>query len=112
VRVLFVKALTHFGSKSISINHLIILKAIKKMIQSTFTLSGTEFNTDFLEKIRNLFRGNGQNYEIVVRVKEKETQEEANTRIERRMLEMERGENIVPFTGVEFEQLVQQLSKP
>jgi NAD+--asparagine ADP-ribosyltransferase len=81
-------------------------------MQATFTVAGTEFNTDFLEKIRSLFRGNGQNYEIVVRVKEKETQEESNARIERRILEMERGENVVKFTGAEYEQLVQQLSKP
>jgi hypothetical protein len=80
-------------------------------MQATFTIAGTEFNADFLEKIRSLFRGNGQNYEIVVRVKEKETQEASNARIERRILEMERGENVVKFTGDEFDALAKQLSK-
>jgi hypothetical protein len=84
----------------IKFNNLLIIKNQITM-QSTFTLSGTEFNSEFLEKIRSLFRGNGQNYEIVVRVKEKETQAEINARIERRMLELERGENVVKFTGIE-----------
>jgi hypothetical protein len=47
-----------------------------------------------------------------VRVKEKETVESNRQRIEQAALEMERGENVVRFTAIEFDTLVQQLSKP
>lgn len=41
----------------------------------------------------------------------KETQEAARKRLEQRMLAMERGENVVKFTGEEFKVLAEQLKK-
>jgi hypothetical protein len=80
-------------------------------MQATFTITGTEFNPDLFEHIKNLIQDKAQNFEIFIRVQSKETQEEGRKRLEQRMLEMERGENIVKFTGAEFEQLVKKLPK-
>jgi hypothetical protein len=81
------------------------------MTQATFTVLGTELNADLFEKIKSLFQGNAQNFEIFIRVKAKETIDANRQRIELAAQEMERGENTVQLTGSEFDKLVQQLSK-
>ena len=81
------------------------------MRQATFTISGLEFNNDVVEKIKSLFNGKEQDFEIFIRVKAKETQKEINQRIEDAARELERNENTVFFASAEFENLVQNLSK-
>ena len=62
------------------------------MKQATFTISGLEFNNDVVEKIKSLFNGNEQDFEIFIRVNAKETQKEINQRIEEAARELERNE--------------------
>jgi hypothetical protein len=80
-------------------------------MQATFTVAGTELSPTLFEKIKNLFQGDAQNFEVTIRVKAKESAESNRQRIEQAAREMERGENVVKFTGIEFDQLVQELSK-
>jgi hypothetical protein len=80
-------------------------------MQAIFTITGTELSPTLFEQIKNLFQGEAQNFEVVIRIKSKETLEEGRKRLERRMETMERSENVVQFTGEEFESLTKQLSK-
>lgn len=81
------------------------------MIQATFTLSGSEFNNELVEKIKALLKESSQNFEIFIRVKAKESPEDIKRRIEEAAEELERGENTVFFTPAEYEMLTQNLSK-
>jgi hypothetical protein len=80
-------------------------------MQATFTITGSELSPTLFEQIKSMFRGDAKNFEVTIRVKPKESAESNRQRIEQAAREMERGENVVQFTGVEFEQLVQELSK-
>ena len=65
------------------------------MIQATFTISGSDFNTDIIEKIKNLIIGNSQDFEVFIRVKTKETDDEMRQRIETAMNDVEHGANLI-----------------
>ena len=82
------------------------------MIQATFTISGSEFDNDIVEKIKNLLKDKGQNFEIFIRVKRKDSDEDMKLRIEAAAAELERNENTVFFSPTEFEAFTQNLSKP
>jgi divalent metal cation (Fe/Co/Zn/Cd) transporter len=86
-------------------------KSKKIAMQAIFTITGAELSPTLFEQIKSLFQGEAHNFEVVIRVKSKETQEEGRKRLEQRMLEMERDENVVKFTGDEFDTLAKQLSK-
>ena len=45
--------------------------------------------------------------EIFIKIKDKESREEMRQRIEQSAAEMERGENVVSFSGEEFEHFLQ-----
>ena len=80
------------------------------MIQATFTVSGSDFNADIFEQIKAFINSKGQDFEVVVKIKTKESREEMRSRIEQSAAEMERGENTVFFTGEEFENFLEQRS--
>lgn len=80
------------------------------MMQATFTISGSEFNADIVEKIKNFVNGNSQDFEVFIRVKSKESDVEMRQRIEKAMNDVENGANLVSFTPNEYENLVKQLS--
>jgi mannose/fructose-specific phosphotransferase system component IIA len=81
------------------------------MIQATFTVSGSEFNNELVEKIKMLLKEQGQNFEVFIRVKAKESPNEMKNRIEEAAAELERGENTVFFTPTEFETLSEKLAQ-
>jgi hypothetical protein len=81
------------------------------MVQATFTVSCSEFNCDLVEKIKFLLKEQGQNFEIFIRVRAKESQEDMKKRIEEAALELEQGDNTVFFSPTEFETFAQKLSK-
>ena len=80
------------------------------MINATFTLSGTDFDTALVEKIKNLLNGNGKNFEIFIHVKAKETRTEMRERIETSMEDVENGQNLIEFSPEAYENLLQTLS--
>ena len=80
------------------------------MIQATFTISGSEFNADIIEKIKNLVNGNSSDFEVFIRVKSRESDVEMRQRIEKSMNDVENGANLISFTPNEYDNLVKQLS--
>lgn len=80
------------------------------MVQATFTVSDAEFNAELVERIKSIFAVKGQQFDVVIRVKRKETPQEAKERIGRSIENIENGEQLVTFSGEEFEALVAQLS--
>jgi hypothetical protein len=80
------------------------------MVQATFTVSDIEFNAELVERIKSVFAAKGEQFEVVIRVKRKETTQEAKERIDRSIENIEKGEPLVAFTPSEFKILVNQLS--
>jgi low affinity Fe/Cu permease len=81
------------------------------MVKATFTISGSDFNADIFEQIKAFINGKGQNFEVSINVKTKETREEMRERIEKSMEDVEKGINLIHFTGEEYEDLVKNLVK-
>ncbi len=75
------------------------------MVQATFTMSGDDFTADMFERIRQFIQGG--DYEVFIKVKVKATKGEMRRRIEQSAAEMERGENVISFSGEEFENLLE-----
>lgn len=80
------------------------------MVQATFTVSDAEFNAELVERIKSIFASKGEKFEVVIRVKRKETPQEAKERIDRSIENIEKGEPLIAFSGEEFEALAAQLS--
>ena len=80
------------------------------MVQATFTVSGNDFTPDVFEQIRQFVNDNGREVEIFIKIKDKESREQMRRRIERSAVEMERGENVISFSGEEFENLLETFS--
>jgi low affinity Fe/Cu permease len=80
-----------------------------EMVQATFNVSSIDFDQRLFDKIKLFIEGNDS--EIQVRIKRKESREEMRRRIEQAIEETERGENLISFTGEEYETLVKNLSK-
>ena len=78
------------------------------MVQAIFNISSTDFDQILFDKIKSFIEGNDS--EIQVRIKRKESREEMRRRIEQAMEETVRGENLISFTGEEYEALVKNLS--
>jgi uncharacterized protein YbjQ (UPF0145 family) len=81
------------------------------MVKATFTISGSDFNADIFEQIKAFINGRGQNFEVSINVKTKETREEMRERIEKSMEDVEQGINLIHFTGEEYGNLVKNLVK-
>jgi hypothetical protein len=81
------------------------------MVKATFTISGSDFNADIFEQIKAFINGKGQNFEVSINVKTKETRAEMRERIEKSMDDAEKGINQIHFTGEEYENLVKNLVK-
>jgi hypothetical protein len=79
------------------------------MVKATFTISGSDFNADIFEQIKAFINGKGQNFEVSINVKTKETRAEMRERIEKSMDDAEKGINQIHFTGEEYENLVKNL---
>ncbi len=77
------------------------------MVQATFTVSGNDFTPDVFEQIRQYVNGSGRDVEIFIKIKDKEPREQMRRRIEQSAAEMERGENIVSFSGDAFENFLE-----
>ena len=75
------------------------------MVKATFTISGSDFNADIFEQIKAFINGKGQNFEVSINVKTKETRAEMRERIEKSMDDAEKGINQIHFTGEEYENL-------
>ena len=80
------------------------------MVQATFTISGSEFNAEIIEKIKNFISGNSPDFEVFIRVKSKESDAEMRQRIEKAMNDVENNANLISFTPNEYDNLVKQLS--
>lgn len=80
------------------------------MQQATFTISGAELNLELIEKIKNLFNGNSQDFEITIRIKPKETLKASKRRIDKAIENIESGTNLIAFSADEYESLVQKLT--
>jgi hypothetical protein len=79
------------------------------MVKATFTISGSDFNADIFEQIKAFINGKGQNFEVSINVKTKETRSEMLERIEKSMDDAEKGINQIHFTGEEYDSLVKNL---
>jgi low affinity Fe/Cu permease len=80
------------------------------MVQATFTVSGSEFNAQIFEQIRQFISNSGKEFEVMIKVKTKETPEEMRLRIEKAMDDTEKGINLIHFSGNDYEELVQKLT--
>ena len=78
------------------------------MASITLNISSTEFSTDTINKIKSIF--NGRDFDITIRAKEKETNEQMRLRIEKALDDVERSENLIGFTSEQYDHLVKQLS--
>ena len=73
------------------------------MIQATFTVSGSDFNADIFEQIKAFINSKGQDFEVLIKIKPKESPNEMRKRIENAMDDTEKGINLLNFTGDEIE---------
>lgn len=78
------------------------------MVQAVFNISSNDFDQQLFDKIKSFIEGNDS--DIQVRIKHKESRAEMRKRIEQAMDETLKGENWVSFTGVEYEELVKNLA--
>ena len=85
-----------------------------KSMEAIIKLKPSELKPDLLGAIQNMFAGQSVEIEIHVRnassVITKETQGEYRLRIENAIGNVERGENLVRFTGEEFEELMAKMT--
>ena len=77
------------------------------MSQATFSIASSDFDMAMFEKIKTFMQG--QNAEIFIRIKTKETATEAKKRIDAAIEDVENQMNIVSFSAAEFEELSQKL---
>ncbi|MBK7936508.1 MAG: hypothetical protein IPJ82_05230 [Lewinellaceae bacterium] len=75
------------------------------MKEATLNVTGAEFNSGLIERIKVLLNGDLKDFEFQIRIKAKGSREEIRRRIEEAAAEMERGENTVLFTAEEFDRL-------
>lgn len=66
------------------------------MLQATLRISGSELTAELLEKIKSLFNGNGNDFEVTISVNKKETPKEAKLRIDRAIENIEQGKGNEP----------------
>jgi chaperonin GroEL (HSP60 family) len=66
------------------------------MSQATFSVSANDFDATMFEKIRAFIQG--QNAEIFIRIKTKETPKETKQRIDTAIEEIEQGINTASFS--------------
>ena len=78
------------------------------MVQAVFNVSSNDFDQRLFDKIKSFIEGNDS--EIQVRIKRKESRKEMRLKIENAMDEAIRGENLISFTGEEYDTLVKKLS--
>jgi hypothetical protein len=82
-------------------------------MEAIIKLKLSELKADLLGVIQKMFNGQSVEIEIHVRhapsVLTKETKEEYRLRIERAVQNIEKGENVVQFTGEEFEELMTKM---
>jgi hypothetical protein len=78
------------------------------MVQAVFNISSNDFDQQLFNKIKSFIEGSDS--DIQVRIKHKESRQEMRQRIEEAMDETVRGENLISFTGDEYETLVKNLS--
>ncbi len=76
-------------------------------MQSTFSIPAADFDATIFEKIKAFLQG--QNADVFIRIKTKETQAESNQRIDNALEEVETGMNMVSFSTEEFEALTKSL---
>ena len=77
------------------------------MSQATFSIASSDFDMAMFEKIKTFMQG--QNAEVFIRIKTKETTAEAKKRIDTAIEDVENQMNVVSFSAAEFEELSQKL---
>ena len=77
------------------------------MSQATFSIASSDFDMAMFEKIKTFIQG--QNAEVFIRIKTKETATEAKKRIDTAIEDVENQVNTVSFSAAEFEELFQKL---
>ena len=77
------------------------------MSQATFSIASSDFDMAMFEKIKSFIQG--QNAEVFIRIKTKETAAEAKKRIDAAIEDVENQMNVVSFSAEEFEELSQKL---
>jgi hypothetical protein len=80
------------------------------MVQATFTVSGSDFTAEVFEQIRTFVKDNGQDFEVLIKVKTKESREQMRRRIQKAMDDTEKGINLIGFTSDEYDSLIKKLS--
>ena len=77
------------------------------MSQATFSIASSDYDMAMFEKIKSFIQG--QNAEVFIRIKTKETAAEAKKRIDAAIEDVENQMNVVSFSAEEFEELSQKL---
>ena len=72
------------------------------MAQATFSIASSDFDMAMFEKIKTFMQG--QNAEVFIRIKTKETAAEAKKRIDTAIEDVENQVNTVSFSAAEFEE--------
>ena len=80
------------------------------MVQATFTVSGSDFNADVFEQIKAFINSKGQDFEVFIKIKPKESAIEMRKRIENAMDDTEKGINLINLTGDDYDSLIHKLS--
>ncbi|MBC7775801.1 MAG: hypothetical protein H7246_10245 [Phycisphaerae bacterium] len=81
------------------------------MTQATLNVTGAEFNSDLIERIKFLLNGNIKDFDFQIRIKTKESGQEMRQRIDESIENIERKSNLVEFSPEEYEELTQKLSQ-
>lgn len=81
------------------------------MTQTALNVTGVEFNSDLIERIKFLLNGNITEFEFQILIKSKESQQEMRRRIDESIENIERKANLVEFSPEEYEELTQKLAQ-
>ncbi len=81
------------------------------MTQATFSVSGTEFNSELIERIKILLNGNIKDFEFQIRIKTKESSQEMRRRIDESIENIEHSTNLVDFSAEEYDELAKKIGQ-
>lgn len=78
-------------------------------MQATIKINESELDYSFFKKLKTLFKGG--EFEIGIKTQKDLLQEEYRKKIDKSIENIERGENLIEYSGEEFESLITKLSK-
>lgn len=82
------------------------------MTQASFTISGSEFTPEFIERLRVFFNGSLSDFEFVIRAKPRPSAIEMRHQIDDAIEALENGrDDVRSFSGEGYDSLVKQLTQ-